>query len=405
MSSGWTPGPDDLSDDPEWADLAPGWVTPVDAPWPSAGAEARQAGLAQQTLVEHGPQISVEHGPQISVGHGRQISVENGRQALVEHGPPTLVEHGAQALVETRQQTLVEQKPAEHAANAEAPPLSGPYEQVMAERVIAGRVPSPPASSPGSGAFQVHHAHASPFSPGGATLMPLPGLVAPPHGPRPPQQPAARPRTRARRVMLWSGLAGAVAGTAAAATIVLYGPAAVRGQASPASRSRTHGTALPATVAGYTRTQEGSKETVTLGQPYVSAVHTGVYQRATAAQHGVAGLTSGMIRIDVGRIAGISPANAIAGIYDSFKNQVDQASEGQAVVGAMRTFPAGSRGGEVKCWNVTAPSATGSPDSTGASCLWTDNNTFGYLFAPGMRTSSLAKTLLAFRSVIETPAH
>ena len=410
MSSGWTPGPDDSSDDPDWADLAPGWVTPVDAPWPSTGPPTRQAGSAKQTLIEQGPQKLIEQGPQTLVEHGPQTLVEDKPQAPPEREAQVSVEHELQALVEHAPQTLTEQKPAGNVAGAEAPVLPAPHQQVIADRAVAGKVPSPPATGPGSGAFQVHHAHASPFPSRSATLAPLPGPVVPPHGPPPPQQGPpqqrpARPRARARRAMLWSGLAGAVAGTAAAAAIVTHGPGAARGHASPAGRSRTQGAALPPAVAGYTLTQEGSKATATSGQLYVSAVRTGVYQRAAAAQPSAGGLTSGMIRIEVGRIAGISPASAIAGIYGSVKNQVDQASEGQAVVGAMRAFPAGSRGGDVECWNVTAPSATGSPDAAGASCLWAGNNTFGYLFAPGMGASSLASTLLTFRSVIETPAH
>jgi hypothetical protein len=334
--------------------------------------------------------------------------VEPAPQTLVEPAPQISVEHELRALVEQGPQAVVEKKPGEHAASVETPPLPWRPEQVIAERAVVGKVPPPPASGPGSGPFQVHHAHAGPFPPRPPAHAPLPGLVTPFHGMSPEQQPAG-PGTRARRVMLWSGIAGAVAGTAAAAAIVLHTPGAARGQASPASASQTHG-ALPLTAAGYTRTQEGSKGTVASGLPYVSAVRAGVYQRAIGARPGAGaqlagGLTSGMIRVETGRIAGASPASAIGGIYGNFKNQVDQASEGQAVVGAMRPFPAGSRGGDVRCWTVTVPSATGSPDSAGTSCLWADGNTFGYLFAPGMRISSLAGTLLVFRSVIETPAH
>ncbi len=47
----------------------------------------------------------------------------------------------------------------------------------------------------------------------------------------------------------------------------------------------------------------------------------------------------------------------------------------------------------------------GSGRSGGASRVWPGNDTFGFLLAPGMRTSSLANILLTFRSVIEIPAH
>lgn len=43
--------------------------------------------------------------------------------------------------------------------------------------------------------------------------------------------------------------------------------------------------------------------------------------------------------------------------------------------------------------------------STGAACVWADHDTFGFFLAPALRTSSLANTLLTFRSAIEMPSH
>jgi hypothetical protein len=360
MSSGWTPGPDELSHDPEWPDLAPGWVTPVGAPWPSTSWESAGAGLTHHALAEPPAHAAVIDPPE-----------------KAPSGPgsgPFQVHHS-------------------HASPLAAKPPAAPQARPPAPQ---GRPPAfqirPPASPPRP---LVHPA---------GPLAPLPGLLAPPRAPRPPWR-LVYPRAITRQAIAFGGIGAAVIAAAAAVMIALFGLGASGGRPNPGLQARAHDLALPHTVAGYIRSQEGSREMLTSSARIFTAVMTGVYQRRAAAQPGVAGVTSGMIAIDVGRISRVSPAGAIAGIYSGVKNQVDRASGGRAVMGSMESFPAGPLGGEVRCWNVTAPSTTGSGGSAGASCLWADNGTFGYLFAPGMRTSSLASALLTFRSVIEKPAH
>jgi hypothetical protein len=361
MSSGWTPGPDEVSHDHDWPDLAPGWVTPVGAPWPATPREPAKAGLTHNAHAEPPAHAAVIDPPEkapSSPGSG-----------------PFQVHH-------SHASPLAAQKPP--VASQARPPASQAHPHAFQIRPAASR-PRP----------LVHAA---------GPLAPLPGLLAPPHAPRPPWR-LAYPRAITRHAIVLGGVGAAVIAAAAAVMIAIFGSGASGGQANPGLQARAHDLTLPHTVAGYVRSQEGSKEMLTSSAHIVSGVVAGVYQRSAAAQPGVAGVTSGMIAIDVGRISRVSPAGAIAGIYGGVKAQVDRASGGRAVVGSMESFPAGPLGGEVRCWNVTAPSTTNSGGSAGASCLWAGNGTFGYLFAPGMRTASLASALLTFRSVIEKPAH
>ncbi len=173
------------------------------------------------------------------------------------------------------------------------------------------------------------------------------------------------------------------------------------GSASRAhSVASTSGMSLPRRIGSYVRAQQSTRDTLTSAESFAPAAHTAVYQR-----NGKPGLTAGSIGIDVGYVRGSSAGSTLRRIYQNFKLQIGRLADGQANVGKPRAFPAGPLHGRVSCWRVTAPSGTGSGRSAGAACLWADNDTFGFLLAPGLRTSNLATTLLMFRSAIEMSLH
>ena len=231
---------------------------------------------------------------------------------------------------------------------------------------------------------------------------------------------AAPARGTGRRGIVLAALAAAVAVAIGAAVLSWQG---FGGSAGRGGDAGARSLSLPPKVGGYSRGPQSSHVTLTSAEPFVSAAQTAVYQVSGPDQPG--GLMVGSIGIDVGQISGISPGAALSRIYGDFDAQVGrlaaaqpgpgqaaagqaaagQAAAGQAAVGLPvgppQQVPAGSLGGMASCWQVTVPSVTGSGQSAGASCVWADSDTFGFLFAPGLSTSRLASTLLMFRSAIE----
>jgi len=214
-----------------------------------------------------------------------------------------------------------------------------------------------------------------------------------------------------RRRFGWAGLV--VAGAVVVAALF-----AVTGYGELADHPDAYTLSLAPAVGGYARVPQGPPDTLTSADSFVSGAQTAVYQ--LTGQPGV--LAAGSIRVDVGRISGISPGRALSRIYANFESQVGKIAAGQAprgqssagrqgaagrgaaaqvTVGAPLPVPTGPLGGLARCWPVRAPAETGSGQAVGASCLWADSRTFGFLFAPGLSTSRLATTLLMFRSAIE----
>ena len=211
----------------------------------------------------------------------------------------------------------------------------------------------------------------------------------------------AWPSGAAIRRLMWGGIAVAVI---LAVGSVLFGLAGNGGPARSASSAHsvasTSGLSLPRHIGSYVRAQQGSDETLEPAGGFASAAHTAVYQR-----NGKPGLAAGAIGIHVGYVRASSASSMVRRFYRDFEIRIGRLAEGQAYVGKPRAYPAGSLGGQVRCWRVTAPSAASPSGSEGAACLWADNDTFGFLLAPGLPASSLATTLLIFRSAIEMHPH
>ena len=215
-----------------------------------------------------------------------------------------------------------------------------------------------------------------------------------------------------RRKLAWAGIPVAAA-IALAAALVLTGTA--RPGSAGSRVTAAHVLSLPRTVGGYSRGAYRPGETLTSGDPFVSAPQTAVYQLGSAAGQ-AGGLLAGSIGIDVGHVSAVSPDVVLSRVYADFKAQLgkiaaiqivqgqvpaDEFALAQTTVGPPQPAQAGPLGGRVSCWQVTGPRAASFGPASAASCLWADTDTFGFLFAPGLSTSRLAATLLMFRSAIE----
>lgn len=216
---------------------------------------------------------------------------------------------------------------------------------------------------------------------------------------------ADRLRRIPHRRLVGGGLAVAVILAVGAVVFVVGRPGgSVESRGAGSLAASAHALSFPGHVASYLRTRQATGHTLTGSDSLVSAALTAIYQRSgQPARPG--GLLTRSVGVEVGHVRDISPASAIRRIYADFKRRLGRLADGQAHLGRGRYFSAGPLGGQVRCWSVSVPSATGPGRSTGAACMWADHDTFGFFFAPALPTSSLATTLLTFRSAIEMPSH
>ena len=240
--------------------------------------------------------------------------------------------------------------------------------------------------------------------------LPRPGQSSPGHADG--RDPAAYPGGEAgwlgRPARRWLVLGGAAVAVMLAVAAVVLGFSGRGGSVKPERPGRLsasgHVLSFPRVIGSYTRAEQGHDRTLTSADSFVSAVRTAVYQR-NARLDQAGGLLASSIGVDTGYVHLMPPGSVAREIYEDFKRQISRLSDGQAELGKPRDFTPGSLGGKVRCWSVSAPSGRGSGRSAGAACVWADNDTFGFVFAPGLQTSSLATTLLTFRTVIEMPSH